>query len=81
MIFMRAGDSSDDDTLFSEHLMEYTPERAVIAVTPSYSGDAYSRRACDITLRRGDLGVTFEVYPAQDVNGNRVTSRCCGRPP
>jgi hypothetical protein len=66
----RIGDSTGYcNTWVSASLVEWTPERAVIQVVLANSADTYSRERVFITVQRGELGVTFECYPAVKANG------------
>jgi hypothetical protein len=65
MIVQRVGDVTGVcNTWVSASLVEYTPERAVILAVLANSGDSYSRERIYITVQRGELGATFECYPA-----------------
>lgn len=73
MLVYRVGDSPGwDDTWVSASLAEWTPERAVVAVVLSSSVDGYSRERVFVTVQRGEMGVTFECYPALKQAGTQA---------
>lgn len=57
------------DTSVSAGLYEYTPDRAIMQVVLANSADAYSRERVFITVQRGEVGATFECYPALKADG------------
>lgn len=73
MCVYRNGDTPGyDNTWVSAGVVEYTPDRAVIRCELAYSGDAYSRERIFITVQRGELGATFECYPALKAAGTQA---------
>jgi len=69
----RAGDSTGYcNTFVSAGIVEWTPERAVAVVVLANSADANSRERVFITMQRGELGLTFECYPAPKAAGGRA---------
>lgn len=50
----------------------YTPDRATIAVVLANSADTSSRERIYITVQRGELGATFECYPAPKAAGTNA---------
>lgn len=76
MLVYRKGDTNGNcDTWVSAGLHTengYTPERAAASVVVSRAADTYSRERVFITLQRGELGATFEVYPALKSAGGQA---------
>jgi hypothetical protein len=73
MTVTRIGDSTGVcNTWVSAGLVEYTPDRAVISVVLANNADAYSRERVFITVQRGELGVSFEAYPALKTAGTQA---------
>ena len=73
MTVFRNGDSGGYcNTWTSASLVEWTPDRAVMMVVLANSADTFSRERVYVTLQRGELGVTFEVYPALKSAGGQA---------
>lgn len=76
MCFRRNGDSLNNlDTFVSSSLQEYTTDRAVVKCVLAASADTLSRELIYITVQRGELGVTFEYYPAPKAAGTAADCR------
>lgn len=69
MMVVRLGSTTAYDTAWvSAWVREWTPERAVVGIQLSnVAGD--SGEVVFITMARGVIGATFEVYPATQANG------------
>lgn len=82
MFVQRIGDiTSYCDTWVSASLTEYTPDRAVITVVMRSSTDPFSRERVYVTMRRGQAGARFEVYPALRSDGlTRADARLFWQP-
>lgn len=62
------------DTLVSQSVMEWTPERAVIQAVMAASADAASYERVFITLERG-VSPRFEIYESPTTGGAAVTAQ------
>lgn len=75
MLIYREGDTSGYcDTLVSQGIVEWTPDRAIVRAVMRRAADAYSREEVIITLQRGWTGPRFEMYPAPKANGSKAGS-------
>ncbi len=70
VLIQRIGDSTAFcDTLVSAQLVEWTPDRAVVAVVLRVAADPQSRESVYVTVQRGWVGPRVEVYPSPDSGG------------
>lgn len=79
IMFVRDGDSSNFDTTWVAAGLHtdsgYTLDRAVMSMVMTNPTDAFAREKIFVTMSRGQLGATFEVYPGMKAAGGAADAR------